>query len=60
MAQYKEECYKILKKILNELSDVRDIIEIDGPGYDSEFDKEVRSIEKKVVKTMNHLREESC
>ena len=60
MELYKQKCYMVLKEILNRLSDARDIIDMDGPGYNSEIDKELKSIEKKVEKTMNHLREESC
>ena len=60
MELYKQKCYVVLKEILDRLSDARDIIDIYGPGYNSEIDKEIKSIEKKVEKTMNHLREESC
>lgn len=58
MENYKSECLKILKNIRNELSDVRDTIEIDGCGYGSKLDKEAASIEKKIDKFIEHLMEE--
>ena len=55
MENYKIECLKILKNIQNELSDIRDIIEIDGDVYATKFDKDAKSIEKKIDKFIEHL-----
>lgn len=57
MKQYKYKCLKILENIQNELSDIRDRIEIDGDGYGSKLDKEAKSIEKKIDKFIEHLTE---
>ena len=48
---------KSLMRILLELSEVRDEIEINGDGYDSKLDKEAASIERKVEKFMKNFEE---
>lgn len=52
-----DKCIKQCLKILIELSDIRDEIEIEGDGYESKLDKDVRSIEKKVEKLMKSFEE---